>query len=245
MMRRHLLQSAVLSIALLLLAACTSYKSQQVPFRAPSALPNMQVVAGAQVAAQPYADKAQAKQAFGFDIRAAGLLPVQVVVDNMGAHGLQVVPEQTFLIDTEGNMWNLLDRRTAYERMEKSSEYARVAKKAGRGAAFGATGGALVGAAIGILTGQNVGDAALKGAAVGGAGGAVLGGGQELGAEESARQISSDLANKELENKTIRPGMLGRGFLFFPGEAPSAAALRLQLKEVESGEVHTRTFPLP
>lgn len=244
MMRRHLLQSAVLAFLLLLIAACTTYKSQEVPFRAPSALPNMQVVAGAEVAAQAYTDKTEARQAFGFDIRSAGLLPVQVVVDNTGTHDLLVVPEQTFLIDAEGNMWNLLDRRTAYERMEKSSEYARVAKKAGRGTVFGATGGALMGAAIGILTGQNVGDAALKGAAVGGAGGAVLGGGYELGSEESARQISSDLANKELENKTIQSGLLGRGFLFFPGEAPSAAALRLQLKEVESGQVHTRTFPL-
>jgi hypothetical protein len=102
----------------------------------------------------------------------------------------------------------------------------------------------LVGAAIGILSGQNVGDAALKGAALGGAGGAVIGGGQELGSEESTRQIASDLANKELENKMIQPGNLGRGFLFFPGEAPSAAALRLQLKELRSGQVHTRTFPL-
>jgi hypothetical protein len=134
----------------------------------------------------------------------------------MGSHGLLVVPEQTFLIDEQGNMWNLLDRRTAYERMEKSSEFARVAKKAGRGTAFGATGGALVGAAIGILSGQNVGDAALKGAALGGAGGAVIGGAQELGSEESARQISSDLANKELENKMIQPGDLGRGFPLLP-----------------------------
>ncbi|HEY7744740.1 MAG TPA: hypothetical protein VIA07_00275 [Desulfuromonadales bacterium] len=243
-MRRQLLQSAVLSLSLLLVAACTSYKSQEVSFRPPSAMPNMQIVAGAQVAAQAYVDKAEAKQAFGFDIRDAGLLPVQVIVDNGGNHGLLVVPEQTFLIDAQGNMWNLLDRRTAYERMEKSSEYARVAKSAGRGSVFGATGGALLGAAIGILTGDNVGEAAIKGAALGGAGGAVIGGGQELGSDESARQISSDLANKELENKVILPGSLGRGFLFFPGEAPSAAALRLQLAEEESGQTHTRTLPL-
>lgn len=243
-MRHQFLRRAVLPIFFFLLAACTSYKSQEVPFRAPAALPNMQTVAGAQVAAQAYADPSAARQAFGFDIRGAGLLPVQVVVDNVGTNNLLVVPEQTFLIDAGGNMWNLLDRRTAYERMEKSSEYARVAKKAGRGTVFGATGGALIGAAIGILSGQNVGDAALKGAALGGAGGAVVGGGQELGSDEGARQISSDLANKELENKLIRSGDLGRGFLFFPGEAPSAATLRLQLREIDSGLVHTRSFPL-
>ncbi|MEZ4485522.1 MAG: hypothetical protein R2864_13355 [Syntrophotaleaceae bacterium] len=63
----------------------------------------MQLVAGAQVAAQSYADSAAAKQAFGFDIRAAGLLPVQVVIDNGGASALNMVPEQTFLIDADGN----------------------------------------------------------------------------------------------------------------------------------------------
>lgn len=243
-MRRHVAQTAIPSIFLLIFTACTSYKSQEVPFRAPSALPNMQVVAGAQVAAQAYADKKQAKQAFGFDVRDAGLLPVHIVIDNGGKHGLMVAPEQTFLIDDQGNMWNLLDRRTAYDRLEKSSEYARVAKRAGRGSMFGATGGALVGAAIGILSGQNVGEAAIKGAAVGGAGGAVVGGGQELGSYESARQITSDLARKELENKSIQAGSLGHGFLFFPGEATSAAAVRLQLKEEGTGQTHTVTLSL-
>jgi len=243
-MKRLISRWVVLCLSLFLVAACTSYKSQEVPFRAPSAMGNMQVVDGAQVAAKAYAGKEEAKEAFGFDIRSAGLFPVQVVVDNGGQEGIAVVPEQTFLIDADGNMWNLLNRKTAYERLENSSEYARVAKKSGRGAVFGATGGALLGAAIGILSGHNVGDSAMKGAALGGAGGAVIGGGQELGSNESARQISSDLANKQLENKTIEAGALGRGFLFFPGEAPSAAALRLQLEEADSGRKHTLTLPL-
>jgi len=245
MLNRTMAAAAVLVFALGLLAACTSYRSQEVSFRSPSSLPNMQVVSGAQVAAQAYADKKTAKEAFGFDIRAAGLLPVQVVIDNLGSESLFMVPEQTFLVDAAGGMWNLLERRVAYERLEKSSEYARVAKGAGRSSVFGAAGGALVGAAIGVLSGHNVGDAALKGAALGGAGGAVIGGGQELGSDESARQISRDLANKELENKAVEAGMLAHGFLFFPGEAPSAAALRLQLEAQPGGQVYTLTLPLP
>jgi hypothetical protein len=239
-----MLKRLVLILSVVAVAACTSYRSQEVPFRAPSASPNMQVVAGAQVAAQAFADKSAAKKAFGFDIRDAGLLPVQVVIDNAGSHALVVVPEQTFLLDEQGNMWSLLDRRTAFERVEKSSEFARVFKSAGRPAAYGAAGVALLGAAIGILAGENVGDAAMKGAVLGGAGGAVIGGGQELGSDDSARQISRDLANKQLENKAIQPGLLGRGFLFFPGEAPSAGALRLQLKETDSGQLHTVTLSL-
>lgn len=238
-MNKRAVYSAILAFLLLPLISCTSYKSQEVPFRLPAAAANMQVVAGAQVAAEGFADEGEAKKLFGFNIRDAGLLPVQVIVDNQGSHGLTVVPEQTFLIDADGNMWNLLDRRTAYQRVEKSSEYARIGKGAGRGGMLGAAGGAVVGAALGILTGEDVGTAATKGAAVGGAGGAVIGGTQSATSPEAGREISRDLANKELENRTMQPGMLARGFLFFPGEAPSASGLRLQLKEEDTGKIHT------
>ncbi len=229
---------------LLFVSACTSYKSQEVPFKPPAAYSGMQVVAGAQVAAQAFADKAEAKKAFGFDIRDAGLLPVQVVIDNLGSQALIVVPDQTFLVDAEGNYWNLLDGRTAYKRLEKSSEFARVAKGAGKDSVYGALGGAIVGAAIGILTGENVGTAAGKGAAVGAAGGAVIGGAGELSSDEAGRQISKDLANKQLENRAVPSGTLGRGFLFFPGEAASATQLRMQLKEKGTGALHTSVFAL-
>jgi len=243
-MKRSALIPSVLAILLFSLPGCTSYKSREVSFQLPAASPNMQVVSGAQVAARSYADKAAAKEAFGFDIRSAGLLPVQVVLDNRGSHGLAVVPEQTFLIDAEGNMWNLLDRRTAYQRVESSTEYARIGKGAGKGGMLGAAGGAIVGAAIGILSGENVGTAATKGAAVGAAGGAVIGGTQAGTAPDAGHEIARDLANKELENRTVRAGMLGRGFLFFPGEAPSAKALRLQMQEADTGEIHTITLSL-
>jgi hypothetical protein len=223
---------------LLVVVSCTSYKSREVPFRYPSAYSNMQKVAGAQVAAEAYADPGRAKNVFGFDIRKAGLLPVQVVIDNAGSQNLQVVPEQTFLVDGQGNMWSLLDRKTTYQRLEKSSEFASIAKGAGKSSLLGGAGGAVVGAAIGILSGRNVGEAIGKGATVGAAGGALIGGARAGSSEEPGRQISRDLANRELENREIKPGILGRGFLFFPGEAPSASVLRLQLKETGTGKIH-------
>ncbi|KIH76584.1 hypothetical protein SAMN05660860_01716 [Geoalkalibacter ferrihydriticus] len=225
-------------------AACTPYKSQEVGFRVPSANPNMQVIGGAQVAAEAYRDKSAARAAFGFDIVSAGIQPVQVVIDNQGGSALRIVPEQTFLIDDQGYMWNILDSRAAYERVEKSGEYARIARGAGRGGMLGAAGGALVGAAIGVVSGENVASAAGKGAALGGAGGAVIGGGHELGSDEAGREISRDLSNKELRNRPVGPGFLGRGFLFFPAEAGQPRQLRLQMYDIDSGEVHTRTFAL-
>jgi len=238
-MKKICLWLAIAGLVLATFGACTSYKSQEVPFRAPTAYSNVQVVAGAKIAAEAFADKDLAKQAFGFDIRDAGLLPVMVVVDNTGSSSLKFVAEQTFLVDGNGGMWNILESRTAYERLEKSSEYARIAKEGGRGSILGGAGGALVGAAIGILAGDNVGEAALKGAAVGAAGGAVIGGASEAGSDEGYRTIARDIANKELKNYPIEPGILARGFIFFPGEAPSASQLRLQVQEVSTGQIHT------
>jgi len=245
MCQKSLLSVAISVFLVGFLAACTSYKSQEVAFRPPAAYSNMQLVAGAQVAAQPYADSGAAKQAFGFDIRAAGLLPVQVIIDNGGTSSLIVVPEQTFLIDADGNLWSLLDSRTAYQRVEKSSEYARIAKGGGKGSLLGGAGGAAIGAAIGILTGENVASAAFKGAAVGAAGGAVIGGAEAGSSGDASRQIGRDLATKELVNQAVQPDSLANGFLFFPGEAPSAVQLRLQLRETQSGLVHKVMIALP
>jgi hypothetical protein len=233
----------VLIPLLLILAACTFYESREVAFRPPEQFANVQMIGGAKVAAEAYADKATAKDAFGFDIRGAGLLPVQVVFDNQGSQRFEVVPEQTFLVDAAGGYWNLLDRKTAYQRVEASSEYGSIVKGGAEGGMWGAAAGALAGAAIGILSGHNVGEAAGKGAAVGAAGGAIFGGSKEGTSDEPGRQIARDLANKDLDNRIIEPGNLNRGFLFFPGEAPSAAQLRLQLRDVTTGQTFTAALP--
>lgn len=233
------MQWLITLLAIVFLFACTGYKSQEVAFRHPSAYMNVQQAAGAQIGAESFADEKAAKNAFGFDIIEAGLLPVQIVIDNAGHGAIEIVPEQTFLIDEQGGMWDLLDSRTAYERLEKSSEFARVSKSAGKSGGYGALGGALVGAAIGLLSGENIGETTMKGAAVGGVGGAVIGGGKELSVNEGARQITRDMRRKELGNKPIAAGSIGRGFLFFPAEAKTAERLRLQIMEVADGQTHT------
>src|SRR5512139_2608280 len=182
-----LLRFAMIAVLLAMLGACTYYESREVPFRPPDQLANVQQLGGAKVAAVGYADKAAAKEAFGFDIRGAGLLPVQVVFENLGPERFEVVAEQTLLVDASGGYWNLLDRRTAYQRVESSSEYGSIVKGGAEKGMFGAVAGALAGAAIGILAGENVGEAAGKGAAVGAAGGAIFGGAQAGTSDEAGR----------------------------------------------------------
>lgn len=226
------------------LFSCVSYKSQELSFKPPEAYKYSAVIAGANVAAKGYDDKKEAKNAFGFDIIKAGVLPIQVVFNNKSNNSLEIVPDQTFLIDNSGKYWPVLSKEKAYSRLEKSSEYNRIAKGAGKRSVLGAAGGAIVGSAVGILSGENVLSSAGKGAAVGAAGGAIFGGAEEIGSDKAEQKIRTDLAQKELENKKIKPQILATGFLFFPSEAPTAAKLRLQLKDTEKDFVYTVTLPL-
>jgi hypothetical protein len=71
MMSRHIKTRSVVSILLIALAftGCESYRQQVVPFKLPTAYPNVTTVADARIAAQAYDDPKQAEEAFGFDIR--------------------------------------------------------------------------------------------------------------------------------------------------------------------------------
>jgi hypothetical protein len=232
-------------IVLCLLGGCATYKEQATPFKMPAAYANARKVVGATVAARAFADSSEARKAFGWTIREAGLLPVQVVFDNLGDYTLEIEPTQTFLIDEENNLWSILDSRLAYERVSKKTEIARVAGESVKPAIFAGAAGAIVGAAIGIVTGENVGSAAGKGAVLGTAVGATLGGGKAAASEDEARAlISDDLESKSLDNKAVLPKTIAHGFIFFPGEAKGAKELRLKLRVAETGDLYLLPFVL-
>lgn len=229
-----------LLILLMALGACTTaYKATPLSFKLPEKYPNAQKVAGATVGSVAFVNAGEAKDAFGFDVRGAGMLPVQVVFDNLGTHPLTINAAQTFLEDGNGNLWPVLSSDLAYERAARYSRTKEVFKEGAYHGFLGAAAGALIGAAVGIVTGDNVAGAIGKGAAVGGAAGATLGGVKGYATSEDARKaIVNDLQQKSLQAKTISPGDLAFGFIFFPGEAKSALQLRLQIIEKDTGAAH-------
>lgn len=235
---------ALIVLMILSVTGCTSYKSQYVSFRPPEAYVNKEEVGGVSIGAEAYADKGDAKEAFGFDIRDAGLLPVQLVLNNLSGSSLQIITEQTFLVDMQGRYWQVVPNNVAVDRVEKSTQLAALGRGAGTGALWGAAGGAILGAAIGIVSGQNVGNAIGKGAVLGGAGGAVIGTAKESSSTDRQTSIVNDIRSKGLESKTVPSDHLANGFLFFPGEAKSAKALKLQFKERESGITRNVTLYL-
>lgn len=237
-------QLIILCAWVVALAGCASYQSTVVPFKMPSAYPNATEVAGAVIAAYAYGEEKEAEQAFGFDIIGAGVLPVKVIFDNKGNHPLDIVATQTFLVDVDSNLWPVLEERMAYDRIQKKTELGRVAPEAGKLGGLAGIAGGVIGAAIGIVSGHNVADAAMKGAAVGAAAGITMGGSKGLADTEVQARIRSDLEKRSLENRSVRPGEIAHGFIFFPGEAKKPVELRIQVKEVDTGKVHSLIMKL-
>lgn len=223
--------------------ACQSYQRQVVPFKLPAAYSNATGAAGAIIASKSY-DSQEAKSMFGFDIVGAGVMPVQVLFDNKGKHPIEIVPDQTFLTDSENNLWPILESSLAYDRIAKKTELGRVAPEATKYGALAGIAGAMIGAAIGVVAGTNVGEAALSGGALGAAAGATMGGTKGLLESDVKERIREDLQKRSLENKTINPNDLAYSFIFFPGESAKPVELRLKLKEKDTGAFHTLIMKL-
>jgi len=245
-MKQRYLSGSLAGILCLILffSGCSPYSQQVVPFKMPGALPNSIQVSGIQIGARAFTDPAETKAAFGFDARGAGLLPVQLVIDHKGTAPVEINPAQTFLLDHQNNLWPVLEKRLAYQRVTKNSELAGVGTGALKGGFLGAAAGALIGSAVGIVTKGGVGEAAAIGAAVGAAAGATAGGAAAYGSDKGSQEISSDLRNKSLDNRPIRPMEIVHGFIFFPGEALSAKEIRVQFKESGTSRVINVALPL-
>ncbi len=228
-MKRHLLNVCTI-ITIMALAGCASYHYKAVPFTLPSSQPGHVDIDGVYVSATAYLSSEYAKSRFGFDIRKAGLLPVQVVMDNQSGKKVTIDPFQTFLIDNSGQAWSILPEQEAYKRIK---DYGAIGHALGStvkpAALLGAT-GALLGFAVGIVSGHEARRNAEAGAVIGATTGALASGVKSW--SEAEEEIRRDLLGRSLKSRPIEPGELVHGFLFFPGkkEALSARSLRLAIR---------------
>ncbi|MCX5821770.1 MAG: hypothetical protein NT047_17950 [Deltaproteobacteria bacterium] len=237
-MKKTIMAALLVLLTVVWLSACTTYERQVVPFKMPAAYPNATPVADATIAAKAYDNPEEATAAFGFDIRGAGIFPVQVIFDNTGNHPLEVLTDKTLLVDEENNLWPILDERMAYDRLSKKTELGKVLPEAAKGGFLAGAAGAVIGAAIGIVTGQNVAAAAGKGAAVGAAAGITMGGARGLSESDVRYQIQEDLQNRSLQKRAVAPHEVAHGFIFYPGEAKKAKELRISIRAVDTKQVY-------
>lgn len=237
-MKQKTMAALLMLLTVVWLSACTTYERQVVPFKMPAAYPNATAVAGATLAAKAYDNTEEATAAFGFDIRGAGIFPVQVIFDNTGNHPLEILTDKTLLVDQENNLWPILDERMAYDRLSKKTELGKVLPEAAKGGFLVGAAGAVIGAAIGIVTGTNVAAAAGKGAAIGAAAGITMGGAKGMGESDVRQQIQEDLRNRSLEKRAVAAHEVAHGFIFYPGEAKKAKELRISIRAVDTKQVY-------
>ncbi len=229
---------------ILVLTSCSTYKDRVAPVPLPASQPQSVQVDGVSIAAHAYLDRDKAEDLLGFDVRGSGLIPVRLVLDNQSSSPVQIVPQQTFLVDVQDQAWPLLTSDQAYRRIKGEVEIGETFAGTGKKAVLLGAVGAVTGFAIGILSGGDVAKSIGKGAAVGASIGAIIGGGERYQTLDS--EIRRDLRRRSLRNRMISPGALAYGYLFFPGakgEAKSAKFLRLGLKM--GGQLKVVTVPLP
>jgi len=226
-----------------MLAACTTYERQMVPFKMPESIPNAVSFDGAIIGARIFTET-EAREAFGFDIMSAGIFPVQVSFDNKSEHSIKIITDQTFLVDEESNVWPILDQTMAYDRLVKNTELGKVAPEAVKAALLLGAAGAAIGAAVGIVTATSVSVAVGKGAAIGAAAGLTVGGARGMDNTDVKYKIKEDLQSRSLQFRAIKKGELAYGFIFYPGEIKSAKVLRLQLRASETGQIATFNMKL-
>jgi len=209
----------VISFLVVFLLTSCGYKDRVAPVSLPDNFSNMVVVGdGLKISAIAFLDPKQAEGVFGFNVRKAGLLPVQLTLQNDGSMDAQVVANQTFLVDRQNNAWPVATLERTYER---TKSYVDIGETA-----------------IGIVTGNNVGESMGKGAVLGTAAGAIAGGAKGYG--DAKDKLRDDLYSKSLKNSVILPGQIAYGVLFFPGmpeEAQSAKELRLQVNVGGRGQI--------
>jgi hypothetical protein len=222
--------AALLSL-LILINGCT-YRDRVAPLNLPDDRNGGIVVGdGLKISALAFSSEAAAKKSLGFGARQAGLLPIQLTLQNDSPDRVRINPEQTFLIDNNNNAWPILSLEKTYQRTSGHVDIGETAKGAGKPALLMGAAGALAGLAVGVVTGQNVGEAMGTGAVIGAAGGAIVGGAKSY--SETGGKIRDDLAAKTMRNEPILPHQIAYGVLFFPGmpgeEAEGVKELRLSL----------------
>jgi len=217
---------------LLFIVSCSkAFVAKPVRFKMPSVYGNAVRMDKTIAAAEVFNNSKIDKKIFGFDIHGAGMLPVQVVFENNGYVDYTVVVDQTFLEETNGNMWEVLSGDIAKARATHNAQDRKAIKEAGKKGMIAAAIGAVTGAIIGTLTKDNIGKTAATGAAVGAGTGAIYGAVKALEKDDEEKKSLKHFKETLIEHKRVRSGCITRGFLFFPGEAKKPKYLWLTIRD--------------
>lgn len=187
----------------------------------------VEVEKGTRVAVRVLDSVEAAQRTLGFDIRAAGVLPVRLAIDNQGAAAVRIEAPQTFLIDRRDLAWPLLTADQAVTRL-RAAPGAGAPPRKPDSRPWARVPETLTGFALDVIL---RGDPDPDGPETGflGIWAARFRGGDLPTVEH---RVINHLLGKFPRNPNLEPGQSAEGYLLFPGatdEASGIVALRLGL----------------
>ncbi|MDR1487779.1 MAG: hypothetical protein LBT62_07315 [Deltaproteobacteria bacterium] len=224
----RLLLAASLVLALAAVSCAPRYEFKPVPLLPMSSYPSQVSLPEAKVGAKVFYDTAELKQVFGFNLKDAGVIPVQVLVDNQSQNSITIL--QAILTDAEGQLWEVLPANVVYQRLEEHTSGGSTLGQGARRTFLWSLAAGALGAAVGVVTGTDVGAAAGKGAAVGAAIGVastIAGAGLD---GDKPEELERDFGERSFDHATIEPGQSSHGLLYFPTEAKDPKGLTLSVQ---------------
>ena len=230
-----------MSLTVAVTACAPRYEFRPIPVRPIAGYANRTSIPEGQVGAVAYSQSSQLKAIFGFDLKKAGVLPVQARIDNDSANATLVLVE-ALVTGRDGQSWEPLPSSVVYDRLDRYTGGGLSGEQGVRRTLLWGLAGGIVGAAVGVVSGSNVGAAAGKGAAIGGAMGAasaIIS--PSVDENDSMMSIQRDFSGRSLDHASVPPQASANGLLYFPAECQDPIRLSLTIR---SGS-ETRQVELP
>lgn len=232
-------RNIIMFILISLLVGCAApLKTDTVSFLPPSSYPNFQNIDGLQIAVVPIVSKAKCKEIFGTDLKSANILPVQLVVQNIGNNEFEINSQQVFGISPNGEYTVAYNLNKAAQHVRSSSIGTTAVAGAAAGAVVGAAAGAALGAGIGQATGYPS-TGAESGAIIGGTVGATSGTSAGL-SDSFTVQFKKELANIAFADQVIYPGDIKQGFVYLKWKTYDK--IRVKIFDITANRSETQEF---
>lgn len=227
---------ALVMLGTLLAAACSApLRTSPAPFRLPSSYGAFAQWEGLEVAIDPIDAAERSRELFGTDMWEADILPLRLIVRNVGKHEFELAGAQVFGMSAAGELASAYTLDQATIRVRESS----IGTTAAAGLVVGAVAGAAAGAAIGgaVAGGRGAGAGAAIGAASGGTAGTAHGTSDSI-----THRFRRELGTHDFGDRVIRPGHIEHGFVYM--KWAQYRAVRLLLFDITTNERHEVTVPL-
>jgi hypothetical protein len=236
---RKIPAAPILCMVLAVTACAPRYEFKAIPMRPIDNYANSTRFQDGRAGAMAFFESRDVTKVFGFDLKRAGVIPVQVTLQNDAQDGGLTLASATIL-DSDSLLWTVLPSDVVYQRIDEHTSGGLSGEQGVRRSLLWGLAGGIIGAAVGVATGSSVAEGAGKGAAVGVALGTVSSIGQNS-VSGSEGDIVRDFSSRSLDHATVAAGESANGMLYFPAEASRPVSLNLTMR----GPSGTETIELP